>query len=616
MGVGTVAESTSGFTEFDPTKVSQKFGETGLKTALMLGGMHKGSQGYSADRIPETTPMKSDKLTFVSGSYKPTGIPSAALVGKPKINVEDIGAAKTSRSSDFEKQYYSGRRSGSLKLDDLFVSKPTVQVESAPQTYAATGTPKEQINIVDVGAIQQTAPSDFQKTYYPESTATKFSIEDLFGTRVLQTKAPSTSMSAEAISPSSTASAQGAVQSAQSYAQFGLQPVPMIEPKITINKGLSSKLNKAPTVMKLRELAAEGSQNEWFVLTDKKGNVIFKKESVGLEVTPDIMAEGFAAARAKGVKEVYHLHTHPTQEGVQLSSLSHAPEGVNAGDVLHDTWLKTYGKGEYGVDILGNGIITERGVKMYKTPLSETLPELHAGLVEARQAELEKAKPTTEKTTTREGWIKEQTARRLAEKDISDVGAWESGFFRTPKTSLSATRPRMATDVSAYREQRAQRKRAESFSEFLGGSSTDVLGTSRYTTPPMPSINLVRGVNTETNIPSASLFGGSRQKQNTIPQSIRTRLNPNYQVTKEDAAILGAESLGIGLGYQIAATYKERSEKPITMGRFGSKKQVHKTTKTKHSDDTWLDVAFRVPKKQPKKQTKQVRSTVLEILYK
>jgi hypothetical protein len=122
-----------------------------------------------------------------------------------------------------------------------------------------------------------------------------------------------------------------------------------------------------------------GSKNEWFVVTDKNMNVISAHEGFPERIPRHIKEKAYSEVRERlpeGYQEdVYVFHSHPPVSGINV----HYPSKKDLTIVVHPD--DTSGDGNRNLNIIGDGIMTRRGINVMRvenlTRRSHNLPNYY-----------------------------------------------------------------------------------------------------------------------------------------------------------------------------------------------------------------------------------------------
>jgi len=544
MVAGSASDATSGFKNFNPEQVAPRLGTNLFKTAIFLKGMGAAT-------------LQGDKLVASGGKT----MPPTELSQSPAMNK---------------------------------VSKEMPSSLISSRTEQGILTPPKKPPIIDIFAPAIKSPAIKPKLNVEELSGTqKFLPNEYYGTPSFEFK-PS-----DAIRPTIPKNLMNNPQGFRELIlnapkSFTDQLLANIKPEQQIlNKGATTTVNNKPEILALKDLT-KNTNKEYVIITDKDLNVIFKKESTGANIPSELGVEAMNAAKAAGVDEVYHFHTHPTIKGVQLNTLSSSTKYSNSGDILVNSWLKDNAQSEFGVKVLGNGIITDRGVSIYRLPKGGTTDIVgkYGDLVEQYYNIPEQLRVNK---IERDLNVVEQIARRKAEQDLINSGSLLKNTFSTP-SDRSGIRPGTVFDRQAATRQRRQ---ADELDIFAKGVSADVLGTTLSMKP-----------NTGNPI-SLGNYGG---KQITKRQTKRTTKKPTY--AKQPKVYIGLTSqetvkikynkpkLDIGSVWGDILTVDKKHATTHKLKGFESlygviKKEIPKkgADKRKSKPDkekSWLDIAFGV----------------------
>ncbi len=418
---------------------------------------------------------------------KPTTEQIASIVSMEKPTAPRIEEITFGEIKSLPKEYIPPKSSGLTEIESMF-TRPKPQSSPEPSSYSSgnieslfarpsTATQSPSNVVITSGNIENLfARKGFAATGEVGSSSLS-NIEQLFQ-RTTQSGSASSSAFPSRSNPYESSKYPTGLISAK---KIGKSTAHTESPQ-TINRKLTSAANSKPDILALKSLAKKGS-GEWLILTDKNLNIIYMKEAPRNKISGEMLKDGMDTANALGISEVYHIHTHPTTSGIQLNTLSGAPLKTNIGDMLVNTWLKNNAKSEFGITVLGNGIVTERGVTMYKLPKGSTeeLVTKHYDLV--NQVSPSTSTSDVNILSQREFMVKEQTARRNAEDVLTAAGDILKREFRTP-IDRSGGRPKTVFDRQAAT---VQRKRNEDVIDFTKGVADEVIGTRSATTAETPT---------------------------------------------------------------------------------------------------------------------------------
>lgn len=606
------------------------------------------SRFTESDILKGVSDIFSTKRATVETRKMPT---SASVTARPQVNIVDTTTIQPTMSADLMKSYYSSSGRSLSEIPEPFkqIQRTTPRIEDYVPTPAEITQSKiasqKGYGITTDLTSRNVAQEDILKTYYPEGKTGNIlsGISDLFGTQ----RAPepirlgsSASISqkvpeiTEAIRNADTTKIIDADAIRQQLAAqippkslpatFVESPQPTPRVRRTRDVTSTKRARETPEILKLKELTKD-PEKEWLVITDKNMNVIFKEMSPTNDATvpAELYEKGLRVAADAGVKEVYTIHTHPSTDKIQMPTRSASAKNREMGDMAMDAYLEQRSQIDYGVNVIGTGVITERGVSMYKpgTP-SEILPELH------RESVKTKFKEYKRDNTDRSYYQALESARARTEQELVDVGAIQKAFIRTPSASRAEVRPRTTIDAGAsLRQKRATAK----LYDFTRGVSSDILGSTRGTAqqaasaviaPEAIRVKAWRGTGQEgrTGVRSGAKSQdlGERFATNDytyasgyakggVPGEVEVVLNNPYHMSREEfyqldrgkSAITAKERRdyleskgydGIVVdqtgGVLEYITFNKQQITPSTIGQFGGKKRnIEKQVKPKRPHD-------------------------------
>ena len=120
--------------------------------------------------------------------------------------------------------------------------------------------------------------------------------------------------------------------------------------------------NEVGDVRKITDVTDHlSTKNEISVITDSKFNVLSITEGNATGLTESALRENYRVAKERGITDVYTFHSHPTELYAGLEN-----PHMSVQDVIAFPEISAMAKSEYGINVLGEGVISGSRGRLYE----------------------------------------------------------------------------------------------------------------------------------------------------------------------------------------------------------------------------------------------------------